>query len=258
MPTLEEYDRFLSLSTHLSTIFVPPIWPHYRKRLTDLLGFKRPVVEALTWHGSEIGRSMSFDFLYDRFLSLECLVSYRDDFVDLEERWTSYRRHAFLVAFFGAVLFPSSSGAVNFVVLPLVSALPHGTSFIHAQLFETIRSLSLCRETGKGRLGCCVHLLQLWFCSHLSVIAKDQPEGFAIKSRVRAIVVLNLPFSGDIEGWLGYLCCSDLKIRPIDERFDLYPFNSLWVKYVSTFHKEYIYIYIKYVKPRENLIRLYN
>ena len=159
MPTLEEYDRFLSLSTHLSTIFVPPMQSRYHKRLTDLLGFKRPVVEALTWHGSEIGRSMSFDFLYDRFHSLECLVSYRDDFVDLEERWTSYRRQAFLMVFFGAVLFPSSSGAVSFAILPLMSAQPHGTSFIPTLLSEAIRSLSLCREIGRGRLGYCVHLL---------------------------------------------------------------------------------------------------
>ena len=85
VPTLEEYDRFLSLASPLSTIFVPLVWPHYRKRLTDLLGLKRPIVEALTWYGSGIGGSMSFDFLYDRFYSLECLVGYRDDFVDLEE-----------------------------------------------------------------------------------------------------------------------------------------------------------------------------
>ena len=185
---------------------------------------------------------MSFNFLYDRFHSLECLVSYRDDFVDLEERWTSYRRQAFLMVFFGAVLFPSSSRAVSFAILPLMSAQPHGTSFIPTLLSEAIRSLSLCQETGRDKLGCCVHLLQLWFCSHLSVIARDQPEGFAIKSRVQAIVVLNLPFSGDIKGWLGYLRCSDLKIRPTDERFDVYPLNSLWVKYVSTFHKESIQI----------------
>ena len=87
-----------------------------------------------------------------------------------------------------------------------MSALPHGTSFILALLSETIRSLSLCRETGKGRLGCCVHMLQLWFCSHLSVIARDQPVGFMNRNRVRATVVLDLPFSRDIEGWLRYLC----------------------------------------------------
>ena len=52
MPTLEKYDLFLSLSTLVSTIFVPPMWIHYRKRLADLMGFKRPVVEVLTWHGS--------------------------------------------------------------------------------------------------------------------------------------------------------------------------------------------------------------
>ena len=98
------------------------------------------------------------------------------------------------MAFFGAVLFPSLLGVVSFVVLPLVSALPHDTSFIPAILSETIRSLSLCRETGRGRLGCCIHLLQLWFCSHLSVIARDQPEGFASRSIVWATIVLNLPF----------------------------------------------------------------
>ena len=184
VPTLEEYDRFLSLSTPLSTIFVPLVRPLYHKRLTDLLGLKRPIIEALTWYGSGIGVSVSFDFMYDRFHPLECPIGYQDDFVDLEGRWTSYRRQAFLVAFFGAVLLPSSSRTVNFIVLPLVSAQPHGTSFIPALLSETIRSSSLCRKTDRGRLGYSAHLLQLWFCNHLSVIARDQLEGFASKSRV--------------------------------------------------------------------------
>ena len=74
--TLKEYDHFLSLSTPLSTIFVPLVQPCYYKRLTNLLGFKRPVVEAFTWYGSRIGGTMSFDFLYDQFHSLECLVGY--------------------------------------------------------------------------------------------------------------------------------------------------------------------------------------
>ena len=149
---------------------------------------------------------MSFNFLYDRFHSLECPVGYRDDFVDLEEQWTSYWLQAFLETFFGTVLFSSSSGDVSFAILPLVRALPHGIYFILALLSKTIRSLSLCRETGRGRLGCYVHLLQLWFCSHLSVIARDQPEGFAIRSRFRATIVLDLPFSRDTVGCLRYLC----------------------------------------------------
>ena len=86
MPTLEEYDRFLSLSTLLSTVFIPLVQTCYRKRLIDLMGFKRPVVEALTWYGNGIGGSMSFKFLHDRFHLSKCLVGYRDDFVDLEER----------------------------------------------------------------------------------------------------------------------------------------------------------------------------
>ena len=57
------------------------------------------------------------------------------------------------------------------------SALPHSTSFVPSLISKTIRSLSLCCAMGKGRLGCCVHLLQLWFCSHLSVISRAQPVG---------------------------------------------------------------------------------
>ena len=74
--TLEEYDRFLSLSTPLSIVFIPPVRTRYHKRLSDLMGFKRPVVEALTWYGSGIGGSMSFDFLHDRFHSSECPIGY--------------------------------------------------------------------------------------------------------------------------------------------------------------------------------------
>ena len=116
------------------------------------------------------------------------------------------------MAFFGTVLFLLPSGAVSFAVLPLVSALPHGTSFIPALLSETIRSLSLCQEAGRGRPCYYVHMLQLWFCSHLSVITRDQPMGFVRRNRIRAPIVLDFPFFGDIDGWLRYLC----SLSPID------------------------------------------
>ena len=63
------------------------------------------------------------------------------------------------MAFFGVVLFLSPLGAISFAVLSLVSALLHGIYFIFALLSEIIRSLSLCQETGRGRLGYCVHML---------------------------------------------------------------------------------------------------
>ena len=107
--------------------------------------------------------------------------------------------------FFNTVLFPSQSGSISFVVLPLVSTLPHSTSFIPALLSKTVRSISLCCETGNGRLGCCVHLLQLWFCSHLSVIARVKPMGFLRRNKVKLTVALDLPFTGDTNGWLRYL-----------------------------------------------------
>ena len=49
-------------------------------------------------------------------------------------------------------------------------------------------------------------MLQLWFCSHLSVIARDQPMGFVDRNRVWATVALDFPFSGDTDGWLRYIC----------------------------------------------------
>ena len=65
--------------------------------------------------------------------------------------------------------------------------------------------LSLCSEKGRGRLRCCVHILQLWFCSHLNVISKVQPIEFMRRNRVKIIVALNLSFTRDITIWLGYL-----------------------------------------------------
>ena len=53
------------------------------------------------------------------------------------------------MAFFGAVLFPSPSRAISFAILPLINVLPHGYSFVPASLSETIRPLSLCRETSR-------------------------------------------------------------------------------------------------------------
>lgn len=79
--------------------------------------------------------------------------------------------------------------------------------FFHSRFtFETVRLLSLRREAGRGRLGCCIHVLQLWFYSHLSIIARDQPMGFMDRNRIWAIVSLDLPFSRDIDGCLRYLC----------------------------------------------------
>ena len=89
VPTLEKYDRFLSLYTLMSTVFISPMQTRYHKKLGDLMDFKRPTVEALTWHGSGVGGSMSFEFLHDRFHLSECPVGYHDDFMDLEEQWAS-------------------------------------------------------------------------------------------------------------------------------------------------------------------------
>ena len=69
----------LSLSTPLSFVFIPLVRTHYRKRLANLMGIKRPVVEVLTWHDSEVGGSMSFKFLHDRFHLSKCPIGYWDE-----------------------------------------------------------------------------------------------------------------------------------------------------------------------------------
>ena len=58
---------------------------------------------------------------------------------------------------------------------------------------------------GSGRFGYCVHLLQLWFYSHLSVISRAKPAGFLRRNRVKIIVAFDLPFTGDTTAWLRYL-----------------------------------------------------
>lgn len=125
--------------------------------------------------------------------------------VDLEVFWTFYRCQAFMVAFFGLVPFLSQSGSISLTDLPRVSTLPHSTSFIPFLLSEIIQSLSLFRDMGIGRLGCCVHLLQHWFYSDLSVIYRAQLIGFLRKNRVKLIVALDYPFTRDTISWLRYL-----------------------------------------------------
>ena len=138
VPTLEEYDRFLSLPTLVSQVYQPPTRPHFCKRLVELLGLKTPVVDVLTQYGSDLGGSIPWDFLICQFGEVKCPATYRRDFMDLEEHWTFYRRLAFMVAFFGSVLFHSQSVSISFVVLPLVSTLPHSISFIPSPFSETI------------------------------------------------------------------------------------------------------------------------
>ena len=133
---------------------MPTLNPAKPAHLTPLL-----IVDVLTQYRSGLGGNISWDFLICWFGLAECPAAYRGDFVDLEERWTFYRHQAFMVAIFGSVLFHFQSGSISFAVLPLVSTLPHGTSFIPSFLFETIRSLSVCREMGSVRLGCYVQLL---------------------------------------------------------------------------------------------------
>ena len=48
VPTLEEYDHFLSLPTPVSRVYRPPAQPRYQNRLAELLGLKTLVVDVLT------------------------------------------------------------------------------------------------------------------------------------------------------------------------------------------------------------------
>ena len=120
-----------------------------------------------------------------------------------------------MIAFFSLMQFLSQSGSISFTVLPLVSTLPHNTSFITSLLSETIRSLSLCQEAGSGRLHYCVHMLQLWFCSHMSLFPRVEPVRFLRKNRVKITVAIDLHLMRDTTAWLGYM-------------FGLGPTNWVW------------------------------
>ena len=91
VPTLEEYDHFLSVPTPVSWVYQSLTQSHFRKWLAKLLGQKTHIVDVLTQYGSSLGGSIPFDFLLCRFGKPECPTAYRGDFLDLEERWTFYR-----------------------------------------------------------------------------------------------------------------------------------------------------------------------
>ena len=96
------------------------------------------------------------------------------------------------------------------------NTLPNNISFIPTFLFETVRSFFfVCRVVGRGRLRFYVHMLQLWFCSHMSVFFRDQAIVFMKRNRVKITVSIDLPFIGDITAWIGYL-------------FGLGPTNWVW------------------------------
>lgn len=162
-----------------------------------------PMVDILTQYGSGLGGSLSLDFLTFQFSLAECLVAYRRDFQDLRECWTFYRFQAFVIAFFSFILFPSQLGSISFTILPLVSTLPYSTSFISSLISETIQSFSLCQEVGSGRHCCYVHMLQLWFSSHISAISRARPVGFLRKSRIKITVAIDL--TSNTISWLEYL-----------------------------------------------------
>ena len=58
VPTLEEYDCFLSLPTPVSQVYQPLTRPHFCKWLVELFDLKMPVVDVLTQYGSGLGSSI--------------------------------------------------------------------------------------------------------------------------------------------------------------------------------------------------------
>ena len=83
VPTLEEYDRFLSWPTIVNRVYRPPIRSLFRKWLAELLGLRMAIVDVLTWYCSRLGGSMPLDFLICRFGLDECSAAYGGDFMDL-------------------------------------------------------------------------------------------------------------------------------------------------------------------------------
>ena len=67
VPTLEEYDRILSLSTPMDQVYLPLVRPRYHKRLAELLGLKMVLVDIPTLYESGLEGSLPLDFLICQF-----------------------------------------------------------------------------------------------------------------------------------------------------------------------------------------------
>ena len=78
VPTLEEYDHFLSLPTPMIWVYRPPTQSHFRKQLAELLGLKTHIMDVLTRHGSGLGGSIPFDFCFVSLVNLSVLLLIED------------------------------------------------------------------------------------------------------------------------------------------------------------------------------------
>ena len=82
-------------------------------------------------------------------------------------KWEGFQR-ILALAIYGIIIFPFSIGIIDLEAISVFQSVEYyKVNPIPAILAETFMSLSYCHIKKKGRLRCCLALLEIWMLSHM-------------------------------------------------------------------------------------------
>ncbi|XP_056170735.1 RNA polymerase II C-terminal domain phosphatase-like 2 isoform X2 [Syzygium oleosum] len=150
VPTIEEYNVAIGV-TPITKLVRPPIGLKPESVLARFLNMKANEIEKVLKSNHN---SCPITFLVEHYA------------YPTEQSMRQSSR-VFLLAFFGFVVFPYSSKAMNPLVAHLVGQVCRGMNFTNMILAETFLSLTRFKKNERGSLHAPGALLQIWFLSHV-------------------------------------------------------------------------------------------
>ena len=191
-PTLEEYAGLLKLP-----IRNDPVQPNFKigkTQVSDFLGINRDILEK------EFLR-FPMDFLISRYMTPGGFN--KRDFCCEQEEWQNKRLWVLALCLLAHLLFPREDRKVDMALIEIVIQIRNGRTFIPTILAETLRTLTFCKQRGKGFLTASVGLLQIWLVSHL-VQGSCTSQGFMHRDIIKPLNKLSPPTQANGR-WCEYL-----------------------------------------------------
>ncbi|XP_054806247.1 uncharacterized protein LOC129308901 [Prosopis cineraria] len=153
-PTLEEYGEILRmpLKENMAVYLYPGYLPS-RGTIAKILEIPKEKVRMVC-PGQTEGISRA-----DVEAHLKVLAG--------KEAWVTFCR-VFALCIYGIILFPSSIGIIDLGAISVFQMVEyHNVNPVPAILAETYLTLTQCHDKGKGKVNCCIALLDLWMLGHL-------------------------------------------------------------------------------------------
>ena len=191
-PTLEEYAGLLKLP-----IRNDPVQPNFKigkTQVSDFLGINRDIL------AKEFLR-FPMDFLISRYMTPGGFN--KRDFCCEQEEWQNKRLWVLALCLLAHLLFPREDRKVDMALIEIVIQIRNGRTFIPTILAETLRTLTFCKQRGKGFFTASVGLLQIWLVSHL-VQGSCTSQGFMHRDIIKPLNKLSPPAQANGR-WCEYL-----------------------------------------------------